>query len=201
MTYSKKRCNKTPSWLIFLSFALTPAIRDFTKFKSNSFNFDKKAFIQAFVDIDARIDELNAQKPKKDHNFRISNLNTVDRIIYCASSDSLLCKVRHKIGFCHLGSPDHLHDRASSRNVKRPRYLRIPGDPHYPRLFLRILKPEKIWNNFWFFEVFNQNVYIFFFIRQKPSSILTWLIDIKCAKLDIKIRRYRIFKTNKPHKS
>ncbi|RNA33290.1 hypothetical protein BpHYR1_000715 [Brachionus plicatilis] len=29
----------------------------------------EKAFIQAFMDIDARIDEFNAQKPKKDHNF------------------------------------------------------------------------------------------------------------------------------------
>ncbi|RNA10631.1 hypothetical protein BpHYR1_043248 [Brachionus plicatilis] len=54
------------------------------------------AFIQPFMDIDARIDEFNAQKPKKDHNFRISNLNTVDRIIYCASRDSLLCKLMFK---------------------------------------------------------------------------------------------------------
>ncbi|RNA12423.1 hypothetical protein BpHYR1_020173 [Brachionus plicatilis] len=57
----------------------------------------EKAFIQGFVDIDARIDELNAPKPKKYHNFRISNLNTINCIIYCASSNSLLCKVRHKM--------------------------------------------------------------------------------------------------------
>ncbi|RNA37454.1 hypothetical protein BpHYR1_031970 [Brachionus plicatilis] len=62
----------------------------------------EKAFIQAFLDINGRIDEFNAQKPKKYHNFRISNLNTIDRIIFCTSSDFLLCKVRHKIGFCHL---------------------------------------------------------------------------------------------------
>ncbi|RNA20590.1 hypothetical protein BpHYR1_013772 [Brachionus plicatilis] len=52
------------------------------------------------MDIDARIDEFNLKKTII--LLRISNLKTVDRFIYCASSYSLLCKVRNKIGFCHL---------------------------------------------------------------------------------------------------
>ncbi|RNA14422.1 hypothetical protein BpHYR1_028578 [Brachionus plicatilis] len=66
----------------------------------------EKAFIQAFMDIEARIDEFNSQKPKKDHNFRISDLNTVDRIIYCASRDSLLCKLmfrKDQLIICMIG--------------------------------------------------------------------------------------------------
>ncbi|RNA01557.1 hypothetical protein BpHYR1_017768 [Brachionus plicatilis] len=45
-------------------------------------------------------------------DWMISEMNTVDRIIYRAWNDSLLCKVRQKIGFCHLSNhnlrKDHL---------------------------------------------------------------------------------------------